>query len=281
MMNLNGIFLFSGINILEISIKSIGIAGATVGIIGLIIGILLGIAANIFHVEEDKQTGLIREMLPGSNCGGCGYAGCDALAKAMADGIAPANSCPVAGKEINAKISKLLGKAVTKETEKQVAFVKCNGTCDKTETKYEYYGIADCKKASVVPGAGDKACSYGCIGYGTCERVCKFDAIHIVNGIAVVDREKCVACNKCVLECPNHIIELVPHNLEHMVQCSSKAKGKEVKSVCSTGCIGCKLCVKQCEFDAVHVENNLAYIDPEKCTNCGKCAEKCPQKIIV
>ncbi len=177
------------------------------------------------------------------------------------------------------KIGAIMGVAGG-SAEKKVAFVKCKGTCDKTKVQYNYYGVDDCKKVSVVPGAGEKACTYGCMGYGSCVKACAFDAIHVVDGVAVVDKEKCVACGKCVSSCPNHLIELVPYKAGHLVQCSSHAKGKDVKSVCESGCIGCTLCTKQCEFDAIHMEDNLAVIDYEKCTNCGKCAEKCPVKVI-
>ena len=260
-------------------VTGIIIAAAVVGILGILIGIFLGIASEKFKVEVDEKEILVRNELPGNNCGGCGYAGCDALAKAIAAGQAEVGACPVGGASTAEKIGAILGVAGG-TAEKKVAFVKCKGTCDKTKVQYNYYGVDDCKKVSVVPGAGEKACTYGCMGYGSCVKACAFDAIHVVDGVAVVDKEKCVACGKCVSSCPNHLIELVPYKAEHLVQCSSHDKGKDVKSVCESGCIGCTLCTKQCEFDAIHMEDNLAVIDYEKCTNCGKCAEKCPVKVI-
>ena len=260
-------------------VTGIIIAAAVVGILGILIGIFLGIASEKFKVEVDEKEILVRNELPGNNCGGCGYAGCDALAKAIAAGQAEVGACPVGGASTAEKIGAIMGVAGG-TAEKKVAFVKCKGTCDKTQVQYNYYGVDDCKKVSVVPGAGEKACTYGCMGYGSCVKACAFDAIHVVDGVAVVDKEKCVACGKCVSSCPNHLIELVPYKAEHLVQCSSHDKGKDVKSVCESGCIGCTLCTKQCEFDAIHMENNLAVIDYEKCTNCGKCAEKCPVKVI-
>ena len=261
-------------------VTGIIIAAAVVGILGILIGIFLGIASEKFKVEVDEKEILVRNELPGNNCGGCGYAGCDALAKAIAAGQAEVGACPVGGASTAEKIGAIMGVAGG-TAEKKVAFVKCKGTCDKTKVQYNYYGVDDCKKVSVVPGAGEKACTYGCMGYGSCVKACAFDAIHVVDGVAVVDKEKCVACGKCVSSCPNHLIELVPYKAEHLVQCSSHDKGKDVKSVCESGCIGCTLCTKQCEFDAIHMEDNLAVIDYEKCTNCGKCAVKCPAKVIL
>ena len=260
-------------------VTGIIIAAAVVGILGILIGIFLGIASEKFKVEVDEKEILVRNELPGNNCGGCGYAGCDALAKAIAAGQAEVGACSVGGASTAEKIGAIMGVAGG-TAEKKVAFVKCKGTCDKTKVQYNYYGVDDCKKVSVVPGAGEKACTYGCMGYGSCVKACAFDAIHVVDGVAVVDKEKCVACGKCVSSCPNHLIELVPYKAEHLVQCSSHDKGKDVKSVCESGCIGCTLCTKQCEFDAIHMEDNLAVIDYEKCTNCGKCAAKCPAKVI-
>ena len=261
------------------SIMGIIIAAAVVGAVGLVIGVLLGVASEKFKVEVDEKEILVRNELPGNNCGGCGYPGCDGLAKAIAAGEAAVDACPVGGETVGKKIAGIMG-VEAGGAEKQVAFVKCKGTCDKTNMQYRYYGIDDCRKVSVVPGAGEKACAYGCMGYGTCVKACQFDAIHIVDGVAVVDKEKCVACGKCVAACPNHLIELVPYKAEHLVQCSSHDKGKDVKAKCENGCIGCTLCTKQCEVGAIHMENNLAVIDYSLCTNCGKCAAKCPAKVI-
>lgn len=134
--------------------------------------------------------------------------------------------------------------------------------------------------AAALPGAGSKGCSYGCMGYGSCVAACPFDAIHVVDGIAVVDREACKACGKCVAACPKHLIELIPEPAECRVECSSQDKGKDVMAVCTVGCIGCGICAKQCPKQAITVENNIAHIDYEKCISCGICAAKCPKGII-
>ena len=255
------------------------IATSVLGGTALIIGIMLGIAGEKLQVEVDEKELKVRELLPGNNCGGCGYPGCDGLASAIAKGEAEVNSCPVGGTNVANKISEVMG-VVLEEKEKKVAFVRCGGTCDKSKKKYNYYGIQDCRKAVIAPGGGDKACSYGCLGYGSCVNECLFDAIHIVDGIAVVDKEKCVACGKCVNTCPNNLIELIPDIAEYRVQCVSNDKGKDIKKVCEAGCIGCTLCTRVCETGAITVENNLAKIDYNKCVNCGKCADKCPVNII-
>jgi Na+-translocating ferredoxin:NAD+ oxidoreductase RNF subunit RnfB len=262
------------------SVTGIIIAAIVVGASGLIIGLFLGVAGEKLKVEVDEKELQIREALPGNNCGGCGYAGCDALAKAITEGEAEVAACPVGGSLVADKIGEIMGK-VAGESTKMIAFVKCAGTCDKTTKNYEYYGVEDCKMLEFVPAGGPKTCNYGCTGYGNCVKVCPFDAIHIIDGIAKVDKEKCKACGKCIAECPKHLIELVPYESQHLVQCNSKDNGKDVMKGCSVGCIACKMCEKVCEFDAIHVIDNIAHIDYDKCTNCGKCAEKCPKKIIL
>lgn len=259
-------------------IMAIIIACLVVGITGLIMGLLLGVAGKAFQVEVNEKEVLVREVLPGSNCGGCGYAGCDALAEAIAKGEAPANGCPVGGAAVAAKVAQIMGTDVS--TVKKVAFVKCKGDCEAAPVNYEYHGNTSCREAIFVTGGGPKKCSYGCMGFGSCVDVCDFDAISIVNGIAYVDREKCVSCGKCVKACPKNLIELIPYDSRVHVQCNSKDKGVAVKASCANGCIGCKLCEKNCKFDAIHVEDNIAHIDYEKCINCGVCAMKCPTKAI-
>ena len=261
------------------TITAIILAAVVVGGTGLFIGVFLGIAGKKFAVEVDEREEAILGVLPGNNCGGCGYAGCSGLAAAIAKGEAPVGQCPVGGDPVAAKVSEIMGVKVEAGV-KKVAFVKCAGTCDKANTDYDYTGVEDCVAMSFVPGGGPKSCNYGCLGFGSCVKACPFGAIQIIDGIAVVDKELCKACGKCVAVCPRHLIEIIPYKSNYTVNCSSNDKGKDVMSACSVGCIGCMLCTKQCEFGAITVENNIAHIDYSKCTGCGKCAEKCPKKII-
>ncbi len=261
------------------NVEGMIIAAIIIGVIGIVIGILLGIASEVFHVKVNEKEILVRNELPGNNCGGCGFPGCDGLAAAIVEGTAGVGDCPVGGSEVTSKIATIMG-VDSGSVEKKVAFVKCKGTCDKTALQYNYYGIDDCSKVAVTPGSGEKACGFGCMGYGSCVKECDFDAIYVVDGVAIVDKEKCVACGKCAQVCPNHLIAIIPYDAKYRVQCSSQEKGKFVKMKCENGCIGCTLCIKQCEFDAIHMDNNVAVIDYDKCTNCGKCQGKCPSKII-
>lgn len=255
------------------------LAAALVGGVGLFIGVFLGVAGKKFHVETDEKEAQIREALPGNNCGGCGYPGCDGMAAAIAKGEAPVNGCPVGGAPVAKKIGLILGQEV-EEGVRMTAYVKCSGDCEKAKTEYHYSGIEDCEMLSFIPDGGAKRCNYGCLGYGSCVKACKFDAIHIVNGIAVVDREKCKACKACIAKCPKHLIELVPYAQKAGVACSSKDKGKAVMNSCERGCIGCKKCEKNCPAGAITVQENVAHIDYEKCTNCGLCAQNCPRGCI-
>lgn len=254
-------------------------ATAAVGAVGLVLGLLLSFAGEKFKVEVNEKEAAVRQLLPSNNCGGCGYPGCDGLAQAIASGKAPVTACPVGGAELAEKIAAVMGVEAA-QTRRMVAFVRCSGTCHKTRANYEYYGPKDCRLAFLSPGHGSKKCYYGCCGFGTCASVCPFDAIRIVDGLAVVDKEKCKACGKCIEACPGGLIEFIPYDLKYAVQCSSKSRGKDVRSACEEGCIGCKMCVPVCDKGAITVTDNIAHIDWEKCDGCGKCAEKCPTKII-
>lgn len=261
-------------------INGVMAAALLVGAAGLLIGLFLGIAAIKFKVEVDEREEAIVGALPGNNCGGCGYAGCSGLAAAIAKGEAPVNACPVGGDPVGNQIAQIMG-VEAQSGVRQVAFVKCQGSCDKAKIDYEYHGVEDCRMLAFVPNGGAKSCNYGCLGYGSCTAVCPFDAIHVVDGVAVVDKEACKACSKCVEICPKHLIELIPYEAKHAVACSSKEKGPVVMKECTVGCIGCGLCKKVCPADAITVENFIAHIDQEKCTGCGACKEKCPKKAIV
>ena len=255
-------------------------AAAIVGIVGILIGLFLGIAGIAFKVEVDEREEAILGVLPGNNCGGCGYPGCSGLAAAIVKGEAAVNACPVGGEAVGNKIAEIMG-VEAGDTVKMVAYVHCQGDCDKTHLDYDYAGIEDCRMLAFVPNGGPKSCNYGCLGYGSCVKACPFDAISVVNGVAVVDKDRCKACGKCVVSCPKNLISLVPYDAPYMVACSSKDKGPVTMKACSVGCIGCGICVKNCPAEAVKVEDFRAIIDGDKCTGCGTCAEKCPKKAIV
>ena len=247
--------------------------------LGLLFGILITFASEKFEVKKDERVGKITELLPGANCGGCGYAGCGAYAQAIVDGKAEANLCNSCSSDNLGKIAEILGIEIV-ATEPKVAFVKCCGNGENTTEKYIYDGVKNCISAARVSG-GFKSCSYACLGFGNCVDVCTNDAIKIVGGVAEVVAEKCGGCGACVKACPKGLIELIPKSAKYVVKCSSKDKGIDTKNSCKAGCISCKLCEKNCPSDAVHVDNNIAVIDYKKCTSCGVCAQKCPRHIII
>lgn len=264
------------------SISLVGVLAATgvISLTGIIVGLFLGVAGIAFKVKVDEKEEAVLNVLPGNNCGGCGFAGCSGLAAAIAKGEAPANSCPVGGEAVGEKIAEIMG-VNAEAAERRVAYVHCQGDCEKTHSDYDYTGVEDCRMMAYVPGGGPKSCGSGCLGYGGCVRSCPFDAIEIVNGVAVVDKESCRACGKCVEACPKQLITLIPYKAKQVIACSSTDKGPVTMKACSVGCIGCGLCVKACPKDAVKVENFHAIIDYTKCISCGACEKKCPKKAIV
>ena len=249
-------------------------------VIGFLIGLLLVKAAEKFAVETDPREAAVRECLPGNNCGACGYPGCDGLAAAIARGEAKTNGCPVGGARVAADIALVMG-IEAEGAQNRVAFVRCGGTCDKAKRKSVYVGIHTCEAAAAAPGRGELFCTQGCIGYGDCVKACGFDAMHVEDGIASVDRTKCVGCGLCAAACPQHLIDMIPGaSSPYTVQCSNTERFPILKTQCDAGCRGCGVCAKSCPSDAIHMENNLARIDYEKCTGCGTCAQKCPAKCI-
>ncbi|MDR1530738.1 MAG: RnfABCDGE type electron transport complex subunit B [Clostridiales bacterium] len=252
----------------------------SLGGLALLFGLGLGYAGVKFKVNEDPRIPLVRDALPGANCGGCGFAGCDALAAAIVEGKAKPNACPVGGDASARKISEIVGLAV-EIGRHMVAFVRCNGNSNTSVFWYDYVGMQDCRAETHLAAGGPKACGYGCLGSGSCARVCRFGAITVVDGVAVVDREKCTACGVCVQECPKGLIAMVPYDNYVRVACNSRDNGKAVRANCSVGCIGCRICERACGYDAVHVNEFVARIDYGKCELCGDCAGKCPTKAIV
>jgi len=250
------------------------------GVMGAAFGALLAFASKIFYVEVDERQEAIAGVLPGANCGGCGYAGCSAYAAAVVAGEAPVNKCAAGGADAAAQIASIMG-VEAGSAERMVAFVKCSGTDGKVQKKFEYSGITDCLAAMRLGGGqGPNECSKGCMGFGNCVAACPFDAIHIVDGVAKVDHEKCVGCMSCAAACPKKLIEQVPYDAKVLVGCNSTDKGAAVRKNCQVGCIGCGICAKNCPHEAITVVDFVARIDYSKCQDCGKCAEVCPRKII-
>ncbi len=251
----------------------------SLGGMGLLFGAGLAFASQKFAVEIDPRVLAARDALPGANCGGCGYPGCDGFANGVVAGNAPVNGCPVGGPECAQKLAEIMG-VEAGDTVKKVARVICKGDSNNCKEKFDYFGIQDCKAASMIAG-GSKSCGYGCLGLGTCVKACQFDAIEITEGrVAKIIPERCTACGKCIEVCPKQVIHFAPYEQDVVVDCNNEETGKLVRQKCSVGCIACQICVKACPFDAMEFSNNLAKINYEKCTNCMICAEKCPTKAI-
>jgi Na+-translocating ferredoxin:NAD+ oxidoreductase RNF subunit RnfB len=246
--------------------------------LGLLAGVLLTVSSKLFETETDEQAEAIASALPGINCGACGYAGCSDYAKAVKNGAA-VNLCKPGGQEAADKIGSIMGVSSTVVIP-QVAVVYCNGDCNATSDKFIYKGIQSCKAANRFY-SGSASCSYGCLGYGDCVQVCPKEAINIIDRLAHIDKTRCVGCGLCVNECPGELIHLRNLGMNYDVLCSSLDPGKAVRKSCKAGCIACKICEKNCPEGAIKVNNNIARIDYEKCTNCGLCAERCPAKVIV
>lgn len=263
------------------------IAVIVLGAIALVSAVVLYITSKRFAVYEDPRLETITEALPGANCGGCGFPGCggmaDALVKGADTGSIEGLFCPVGGQKVMENVADLLGMTVEK-TDPMVAVVRCNGTCENRPRIAEYNGLRTCA-AIHATGAGETACGFGCLGCGDCVSACQFEAIHMnpETGLPEVDDEKCTACGACVKACPRSIIELRkkgPKNRRIYVQCVNKDKGPAAMKACKVSCIACGKCFKACKFDAITIENNLSYIDYNKCKMCRKCVNECPTHAI-
>ena len=260
---------------------------AILTLLGVLLALVLFWVARKFRVEEDPRIDEVEKVMPGANCGGCGFAGCRAFAEAAVK--APNldnNFCPVGGNDTMAKVAAILGYEVSAKAP-QVAVVRCNGSCANRPRVNDYDGAPYCKvKAALY--SGDTLCPYGCLGCGDCVAACKFGALSLnpESGLPVVDESKCTACGSCVKSCPKGIIELrnagtTPKNTRRVyVSCMNKDKGGVARKACKAACIGCGKCVKVCKFGAITVENNLSYIDYTKCKACGQCYFECPTGAI-
>jgi RnfABCDGE-type electron transport complex B subunit len=253
--------------------------------LGLILALLLFLLAKKFKVVEDPRIDEVEKVMPGANCGGCGFAGCRAFADSAVKAPNLDNHyCPVGGNDVMKQVAAILGYEV-KEKAPEVAVVRCNGTCANRPRTNTYDGVQSCKvKAALY--AGDTACAFGCLGCGDCAAACQFGALSMdpVTGLPVVDEEKCTACGACVKACPKSIIELRPkgpRGMKVFVSCVNKDKGPVAKKACAAACIGCGICAKTCTHDAIVVENNIAYIDASKCKLCRECEAMCPTGSII
>ena len=258
------------------------------GVIAILAAAVLYVCSKKFAVYEDPRIGQVAEILPGANCGGCGFPGCSGMADALVKGCDAGSidglNCPVGGAEVMTKVADLLGMAIA-NSDPKVAVVRCNGTCANRPKIAEYKGLRTCA-AMHSCGAGETACGYGCLGCGDCVAVCQFGAISInpETGIAEVDEEKCTACGACVKACPRNIIELRkkgPKGRRVYVSCVNKDKGPAAMKACAAACIGCGKCQKECAFEAITIANNVSYIDPDKCRLCRKCEKVCPTHAII
>ena len=261
-------------------VMNIVYAVVVLGVLGALFGLVLAIASKVFEVKKDPREEAILSHLAGANCGGCGYPGCAGCAAAILAGDAPVTACAPAGAENAAAIAEIMGQAAP-TGDRQVAFVRCNGGTN-AKKRYEYVGVKDCLSATKV-AAGPPECQFGCLGFGSCVSACQFGAMSVgPNGAAVVDPDKCTNCMACAKACPRHLIVSVPASERKVhVACANLDKGKAAMSVCSSSCIGCGLCEKECKKDAIHVVGGVAVVDYDKCIGCKMCTKVCPRDAIL
>ncbi len=248
--------------------------------LALLAALLLTVASHAFFVKVDPRVAELREALPGANCGGCGYAGCEDYANAIVTAGASTSLCFPGGQSCAQQLAQIMGLEDSGERTEWIARVRCQGTCFYAKDKFRYDGIQDCFAESQL-FSGHKSCAYGCLGHGNCVRACPFDAIQIVDGIAVVDEAQCRGCRRCVKACPKNLIEMRPLEARIAVSCCSQDGAKQVRQSCERGCLACRRCVRTCPVEAIVMEGNVARIQADKCVNCRKCVAVCPTHAIV
>ncbi|MDR0862264.1 MAG: RnfABCDGE type electron transport complex subunit B [Oscillospiraceae bacterium] len=258
--------------------NTIIIATGAVTVIGLLCAVILSIASKVMTIAVDEREAQIREVLPGANCGACGFAGCDGYAAALVGGDTKTNLCVPGGDAVSLEISGVLGVEFEDVTER-IAIVRCGGARGVANEKMEYNGVKTCAAAKLLFG-GASACAFGCIGYGDCEAVCPNGAICVDDGVARVNARLCTGCGLCAKTCPNKLIVTEPDTVAVVVACRNNEKGGAARKKCAHACIGCKKCERECPSGAITVTDNLAQIDYDKCTNCGHCVEACTVKCI-
>jgi H+/Na+-translocating ferredoxin:NAD+ oxidoreductase subunit B len=248
--------------------------------VAVVFGLGLAVAAKKFSVQVDPKVQKVRDVLAGANCGACGFAGCQSYAEAVVARPEVSPNLCTPGKAATAEAVALITGKKAEAKEPEFARIMCQGSWSKAAKRFKYEGVQDCR-AAILAGGGDKACRYGCLGYGTCSRVCPFGAITMTDDhLPFVDITKCTGCHKCETACPTKVIEVLPASREVLVTCHSKDKGGDTRKNCQVGCIACGICVKVCPFDAPSVANSLSRIDLNKCKVCGLCVSKCPTKAI-
>lgn len=249
--------------------------------LALFLGFLLGFFKEVFYVPVDETVGKVRDVLPGANCGGCGYPGCDGFAAAVAVGDAPVSGCTAGGVPTAQAVGRVMG--VTANAEQYVAVRACQGSKECAVPKGTYIGVKTCKATKTLGINGTKMCSYGCVGFGDCVTVCKFDAVEIEeDGLPHIDYAKCTGCGMCVKACPQFILSTVPSNRKGAIAlCTNRNPNKTViLKQCKTGCIKCGKCEKNCPEKAIVVTNGIPVVDYTKCTSCGECIKGCPTHVL-
>jgi Na+-translocating ferredoxin:NAD+ oxidoreductase subunit B len=257
------------------------ISTAALGAIGAVAAALLAVSSRVFRVEEDPRIAAIGDVLPGANCGGCGYPGCPGFATALVKGEADPSACAPAGADTIKAIGEILGVTVAEKV-RLVARLHCQGAIGVCGESVVYAGLTSCEAVTLLTPRGTRACPQGCEGLGDCVTVCPFDAIRMGDkGLPLIDEEKCTGCGKCITACPKHLLHLEGYAQNLLVGCSTRLAAKLVMKSCTLGCIQCRACLRACPYDALAWEDGLPRRIDERCRSCGLCVEVCKPGSLV